>query len=189
MKLPIPWRLLLAGVLFGLAFGLALFLGFPGSAHDAGSAAGQDEAVPSGPLERSQAPEFELEDLSGRQVSLSDFRGQVVLVNFWATWCAPCRLEMPSFQDRYERLQQQGFVVLAVNDEEPAADVQGFVDELGLTFPILLDPSGEVQQLYAVHGYPSSYLIDRDGTIHLVQIGLLSEDLLERSLRELGLTT
>jgi peroxiredoxin len=184
----VPWRLLGAGMAFGLALGIGAFFGFPmgSSGADSGSVA---EGPAGLPAEQAPAPDFTLERLDGSQVSLSDFRDHVVLVNFWATWCAPCRIEMPSLQDRYDRFQGQGFVVLAVNDEEPAGVVQAYVDELGLTFPTLLDPDGAVQQLYAVRGYPSSYLIDGDGTIRMVQIGLLSEDQLDRSLAELGLSS
>jgi cytochrome c biogenesis protein CcmG/thiol:disulfide interchange protein DsbE len=189
MKIAVPWRQVMAGLLFGLALGLVLFLGFPGSNLDSASAERTNPANGARPVEQAPAPDFALEQLDGGPLSLSEHRGQIVLVNFWATWCAPCRLEMPALQDRFERYRNQGFVVLAVNDEEPAGDVREYVEELGLTFPVLLDPSGQVQQLYAVHGYPSSYLIDRAGTIHLVQIGILSEDQLDRSLRELGLTS
>jgi len=189
MNSDIPWRRLMAGILFGMAVGLVAFLGFPSQDGGHASSIQAGRSTDSRPAEMTQAPDFNLQQLDGRQVSLSNFRGKVVLLNFWATWCAPCRLEMPSLQDRYDRYQAQGFVVLAVNDEEPAADVESYVQELGLSFPVLLDPTGEVQQLYAIRGYPSSYLIDRDGTIHLVQIGLLAENTLDRSLAELGLSS
>jgi peroxiredoxin len=125
---------------------------------------------PSTGLEIGQrAPNFTAETLDGRTVSLTDYYGQIVLLNFWATWCPACREEMPDFQSVYDLLHTDGFVVLAVDAQEDRATVAQFVDWLGLTFPILLDPTGEVNNvLYGSQtqqGYPASLLIDRDGVI------------------------
>ncbi|MCZ7541869.1 MAG: TlpA family protein disulfide reductase [Anaerolineae bacterium] len=115
-----------------------------------------------------RAPDFEAQTLDGETVALSDYRGQTVLVNFWATWCGPCREEMPDFETIYALHQPDGFVVLAVNNQEERGTVRAFVDELDLTFPILLDETGAINNtLYgsAIQGYPTSLLIDPDGII------------------------
>ncbi|MBT3391472.1 MAG: redoxin domain-containing protein [Chloroflexi bacterium] len=132
------------------------------------------------------APDFELVALTGESIRLEDLRGQPVLINFWATWCAPCKLEMPAFQDRYE--QYAGDLrILAVNFDEPRADVQAFADDLSLTFDVLLDPGGEVQRLYQVRGYPTTVLVDADGVVRVLHIGLMTENQLDQYLSELGL--
>jgi peroxiredoxin len=112
------------------------------------------------------APDFAVPDLAGQAVRLSGLRGQVVLVNLWTTWCPPCREEMPSMQQLYERLKDRGFVLLAVSqDENGKTVVEPFVRELGLTFPVLVDPEHQVGDRYQVWGYPESFLIDREGRI------------------------
>jgi len=132
------------------------------------------------------APTFELESLSGDQIRFEDYGEQVVLLNFWATWCGPCRLEMPAFQDRFKQYNDE-LQVVAVNFDEPKHEVQNFVDELGLTFDILLDPGGEIQRLYQVRGYPTSYFIDADGVVRIIHIGLMTEGQLDDYLSELGI--
>lgn len=124
------------------------------------------------------APDFTLTALDGNPISLSDFRGKTVLLNFWATWCTPCRIEMPEFQSSFEQFGagEGDFVVLAVNLLESAEQAQVFVDELGLTFPIALDLNGDVNALYQIPGYPTSYLIDAEGTIIATNIGPISSD-------------
>ena len=112
------------------------------------------------------APDFAVPDLSGQAVRLSAYRGQVVLVNIWATWCPPCREEMPSMERLHERLKDRGFVLLAVSqDEGPVAGVKAFVDQMKLTFPVLVDREGEVGRKYGIWGFPESFLVDRDGRI------------------------
>ncbi len=136
-----------------------------------------------------RAPDFTVELLDGRTVSLSDFRGRPVLVNFWATWCGPCREEMPDFQTVYD-LQggEAEFVVLAVNFMEARSDVAAFTEGLGITFPVALDPDGKINgDLYrsAIPGYPTSLLLDADGIIAAYFPGSLSGPELLAALNDL----
>jgi peroxiredoxin len=148
---------------------------------------GAADNLASEPVKGALAPDFELTDLEGNQIRLSDLRGSPLLINFWATWCGPCRIEMPAIEARYQRYKDQGFRVLAVDFDEPADIVAEFRDELGLSFDILLDPGAKVQQLYRVRGYPSSYFVDRDGFITIVHIGLMTEGQLDDYLLTLEL--
>ncbi len=118
------------------------------------------------PKVRMEAPAFALPDLNDHEMQLSDFKGKVVLLNFWATWCAPCREEMPGMQALWEKTRAKGFVILAVAaDRGSKKQVAAFARELALTFPILLDPDGKVRNRYEVEMLPMSYLIGRDGRI------------------------
>jgi cytochrome c biogenesis protein CcmG, thiol:disulfide interchange protein DsbE len=101
-------------------------------------------------------------------------RGQIVLLNFWATWCGPCRVEMPEFEKAYQQNSDQGFTILAINNQETKEDVAGFRDELGLSFPIVMDETGALQKQYGVFSYPSTYVIDRKGVIIARQFGPLT---------------
>lgn len=113
------------------------------------------------PQELVEAPNVVGPDPDGNTIRLEDFRGKVVFLNFWATWCIPCRLEMPAMERLYRAFKGQGFVVLAVNVQEGPAAVRAFVRELKLTFPIALDPKGTAAMAYLVRGLPATYLIDR----------------------------
>jgi cytochrome c biogenesis protein CcmG/thiol:disulfide interchange protein DsbE len=114
------------------------------------------------------ADDFAVTDLNGQAVRLSGYRGQVVLLNLWATWCPPCREEMPSMERLWQRFRGKGFVLLAVSqDEEGATAVAPFVKNHQLTFPVLVDPDHQVGDRYGVWGYPESFLIDREG--HVVE--------------------
>ena len=132
------------------------------------------------------APRFTLEDTLGNQISLSEQRGKVVLINFWATWCPPCTQEMPDIQNMYEQ-HSENFVVLAIDNDEPEDMVRDFQEDLGLSFNILLDPAARVQIQYQVRSYPTSFFVDQTGMIQIVHIGLMTKPQLEGYLAQMGL--
>ena len=112
------------------------------------------------------APDFVLNTLDGREVRLSDYRGHVVFVNFWATWCGPCKVEMPAMERLYREYRRQGFAILAVStDPEGPAVTRPYRDALGLTFTIAHDPDAVVMRLYGVRTLPVTFLVDREGVI------------------------
>jgi peroxiredoxin len=111
-----------------------------------------------------QSADFTLTDLAGKEWNLKNLRGKVVLVNYWATWCPPCRKEMPDLEALYERFKQQGLVILAISDEG-ADKVKPFIAEHRFTYPILLDPGRKVNELFRIEGIPKSFVYDREGKL------------------------
>jgi cytochrome c biogenesis protein CcmG, thiol:disulfide interchange protein DsbE len=134
------------------------------------------------------APEFKLETSDGQSIALSDDRGKAVLVNVWATWCPPCRAEMPTIEKIYQEYQNQGLVVLGVDStiqDDPTA-IAPFVKQYDITFPILLDINGEASDLYELRSLPTSFFIGRDGVIKEVVVGgPMSEALLRTNIEEI----
>ncbi len=133
------------------------------------------------------APDFTLRTMSGPNVRLAEQRGRVVMVNFWATWCGPCRQEMPQLDRLYQKYKSSGFVLLGVNvddDTRKAAEVAG---KLGVSFPVLLDTDKAVSKLYELSTMPSTVIIDRDGMVRYVHRGYLTgyEDNYDKQIREL----
>jgi len=116
---------------------------------------------------RERAPDFQLTASDGKEIRLEDLRGKVVLLNFWATWCPPCKAEMPDLNALHQQYgAEHDFLVLGVNDEENAADVAAFAQQQHIAFPLLIDPDGRViEDLFDVRYLPTSYIIDRDGNI------------------------
>ncbi|HRQ38526.1 MAG TPA: TlpA disulfide reductase family protein [Chloroflexota bacterium] len=194
--------LFLIGGFFLLGLALALFI--------FGSGWGQKTAVPASSSILEQVPasansgsrlaqlpdnrlstgdpayDFSLVDLEGNEVRLADFHGRPVILNFWATWCAPCRLEMPELQAAYSQYQDDGLVILALNQEEsPQLVRKFFYDDMGLTFTPLLDGEGLVADLYGVNRlFPSSFFINGDGEITAVHRGMLVASQIEAYLAE-----
>lgn len=173
------------GLLIGLTIGVIVFFGLPtGQTTTAGdSPAGA--AADAAPVTGSAAPDFTLTNIHNKKVTLSKLKGQPVLINFWATWCGPCRIEMPAIEAAYQQHKDEGFVVLAVDADEPLKDVAEFVGDLGLTFEILMDPGLTVNDRYRVRAYPTSYFVGRDGTIVALQIGTMTESQLEENLAKI----
>ena len=122
-------------------------------------------------LEGQTAPDFALKSSTGENLRLSEFRGDVVMVNFWATWCGPCRQEMPLLDELYSRYGRVGFSLLGVNIDDNSSKAMNMVSELGVTFPVLFDARKEVSELYQVNAMPVTVLIDREGTVRYVHHG------------------
>jgi peroxiredoxin len=126
-----------------------------------------------------QVEDFRLTDLDGKSQSLSQYRGKVVLVNFWATWCKPCTTEMPAMQATYDKLRDKGFVVLAINELEDDAKVRQHIKQYGHTFPVLMDRDNKVANQFGVFGLPVSVFIDEKGVVQeYIKGGLLTEQLI-----------
>jgi peroxiredoxin len=118
------------------------------------------------------APAFKLQSRDGKTVALGDLKGQVVMVNFWATWCGPCRQEMPHLEALYERYNSLGFTLLGVNVEDNPEGAKKWLEENGpVTFPVLLDPKNQVSKLYKVQTMPTTVLVARDGTMRFIHHG------------------
>lgn len=139
--------------------------------------------------EQRAAPDFVLPDLNGQVVRLSQLRGKVVLLNVWATWCPPCRKEMPTMEALYQKMKDTDFVMLAASqDVDGKNTVAPYLQEGGLTFPVLLDVNGEIGKKYKVTGYPETYIIDRQGNIvhHHIGYNDWSQPAVETALRRLA---
>jgi cytochrome c biogenesis protein CcmG, thiol:disulfide interchange protein DsbE len=141
--------------------------------------------VAKGSLEGQPAPDFALDDLEGRTVRLSDLRGQVVLVNLWATWCPPCLAEMPDLAALYQTYKDQGLVILGVDDQERAQTVADFMARNPVPYPILLDPDSRVARAYGVSYLPASFLIDRRGVLRVTLPGQSARVRLENAIKPL----
>ncbi len=135
----------------------------------------------------SAAPDFALRSMSGPNLRLQEQRGRVVMINFWATWCGPCRQEMPQLNKLYDKYHAAGFVLLGVNVDDNPSHAAELAKKLGLNFPILLDTDKTVSRLYDLSTMPSTVLIDRDGRVRYVHKGYLAgyEDIYDKQIREL----
>jgi peroxiredoxin len=133
-----------------------------------------------------QQADFRLSDLQGNPWHLRDLKGKVVLVNFWATWCPPCRKEMPDLQALYDKYKDQGFVVVSISDEE-AAKVQPFIAERKITYPVLLDPGRKINDLFQVEGIPKSFVYDREGKLVAQSIDMRTRNQFQGMLAQAGL--
>ena len=135
----------------------------------------------------SPAPDFTLRVLDGPNLRLQEQRGKVVLVNFWATWCGPCRQEMPHLNRLYEKYRASGFVLLGVNVDDDTSKAAAVATQLGLTFPVLLDSEKKASRLYDLNAMPSTVLVDRDGRVRYVHRGYLDgyEDTYDKQIREM----
>lgn len=130
------------------------------------------------------APDFTLTDLEGNSVTLSEYRGKVVFINFWATWCPPCRAEMPEIEAVYQEYKDKGVVVIGVDILEPEDVVREFVEQGGYSWIFVLDATGAVSDDYKITAIPTSFFIDREGVIQVVNIGAMTKRAMEAELTE-----
>lgn len=165
------WRYALAGVVIGLVI-IGLIWAFTD----------RNDMPSVGEMNR-PAPDFTLPGADGQDVRMADYRGKVVLVNFWATWCEPCRRETPALQSVYSDLQDEGLMIIGVNltDDEllqgnTLEDIRAFVDTYNVTYPVALDMEGDVTQAYRVYPLPTSYFVDQTGTIRYVRVGEITAE-------------
>lgn len=145
----------------------------------------EDEPGLPGPNVGSPAPLFTLKDINGKEVSLNDFKGKVILVNFWATWCKPCQEEMDDLESAYKKNNDNGLVILGVDVREEKKDVLEFLKRYKVSYPILMDFDGKVVKDYQVMGVPTTYFIDRDGIIRDRVFGGMNELVIEAKLDDL----
>jgi thiol-disulfide isomerase/thioredoxin len=133
------------------------------------------------------APDFTLKSISGENLKLSEFRGDVILINFWASWCGPCRQEMPLLDQLYQRYSPVGFTILGINVEENSDQARKLLQEVPVSFPILFDTQNSVSKLYNLVGMPSTMIVDRDGNIRYQNVAYLPgyEKKYEEQIKEL----
>jgi peroxiredoxin len=131
------------------------------------------------------APNFSLEQLNGASITLSDLRGKGVVLNFWGTWCGPCKQEMPALQKQYEAYKDKGLVVVGVNIGESPITVEPFVKQFGVTFPILLDRESQITKLYRIGPIPTTFFIDPDGEVKEIFVGQLNEDMIAQKVAKI----
>lgn len=134
-----------------------------------------------------ESANFTLKDLDGKTWSLRDLRGKVVAVNFWATWCPPCRKEMPDLQALYDEYKDQGLVVLAISYDEDASKIRSFIAKQGFGYPVLLDPGGSVERLYRIDGWPKTFVYDREGKLVAESIDMRTRNQFLQMLAQAGL--
>jgi peroxiredoxin len=188
---PRLWRRWMEHPWFGTARGLLVLVAIVGVLMAIDRLGGSSGEL--GPLDgRSPevgepAPLFALREPAGDVRRLSDFRGDVVWINFWASWCGPCRRELPDIQRLSREFEAQGLVVLALNLEESSGKANSFWEELDLDLPILLDSDGEVAEQYRLRGLPDNFFIDRDGTLSGFDFGFLTEGQMRERLAAVGL--
>jgi peroxiredoxin len=166
-----------------ILLGLAALIAWPkAEANPAVALSGGSSGISTVPVAvHYAAPDLTLFDLAGKEHSLLNYHGQVVLVNLWATWCPPCKAEMPTLEAYFQEHQADGFVTLAINDGDPNEAVASFVNEFNLSFPVLLDPSYQAtDHAFKTHNLPSSFVIDRDGNVRLRWVGEIDRASLEK---------
>lgn len=167
------WLMILGG---GILILVAAFL-----AYRQYSSASAEDAASAQPIGVNfAAPVVELTDLQGNPVSFADYAGQVILYNAWATWCPPCKQEMPTLEAYYEAYKDQGFVIIAIEDGEPVEEVRQFVTDYGLTFPVWPDAKYVATTAFRTNALPTSFVIDRSGTVRLTWTGAISRAMLEK---------
>jgi cytochrome c biogenesis protein CcmG, thiol:disulfide interchange protein DsbE len=169
----LPYMLLGAGL---MVWGVAAFILLGNPSNNPA----QTEAANRSPISSNfPAPDLQLTDLEGNPTSLADLRGQVVLINNWATWCPPCREEMPELEAFYQQYKESEFTLVAIDAGEPAADVQQFVTRYSLSFPVWLDPDQQSLRAFRNPALPSTYVIDREGIVRLAWSGAITREILE----------
>ncbi len=145
----------------------------------------QNNQLEPAPVKGHPAPEISLLSTTGERINLSDFRGKPVVINFWATWCTPCRIETPELQELH-RERGDEIVIFSVNaTQQDGGDIEGFMQEFGMTFPVMLDTDGQAFKDYGVYGLPTTIFVNKHGVIHEVFTGLVNKAIIESKIPDL----
>lgn len=192
------WIAAIAGAIWYVGYGPGLpFLNSPSAASiasDSTFVSLQSQGIKLGsaggpaPKVGEPAPDFTLPDVDGNVVRLSDFRGKTVVMNFWATWCPPCRKEFPELVELYDTNKDSGLVVLGINLQEPPDQVRKFAEKYGATFPIVIDLDADVAGQYRLLGLPMTWFVDTEGILQAQQVGVLTKAILTDKLDQTGFT-
>jgi thiol-disulfide isomerase/thioredoxin len=164
-----------------ILLGLAVFFAWPKTETVVAETTSRNDSLTTPVEVNYEAPGLSLTGLDGMEHQMTDHLGEVVLVNLWATWCPPCKAEMPTLEAYYQAHQADGFVTIAINDGDPADEVAEFVQEYGLTFPVWLDPTYKATDIaFKTRNLPSSFVIDREGYVRLRWVGEIDRATLEK---------
>src|SRR5689334_4312948 len=168
-------------ILLAIGIGLVLVAIFAFLSLPKAQASAQTADMPAAPLAIDfPAPNIKLTDLQGSPVAFSDYKGQVILYNAWATWCPPCEQEMPALEAYYQAHKQAGFVVIAIEDGQPVSEVEAYVKSHGLTFPVWPDTDWIASYTFGINNLPTSYVIDRHSNVRLMWVGPITPEMLEQ---------
>ena len=180
------WVLLAGGILAGILMAI-LTVAWGRSNTPLPSKLGGDAptSIPARAAVGQLAPSFSADTSDGKTLTLDELRGTPVALNFWATWCAPCRAEMPELQSAVTRYADQGLVVLGIDASESAEQVEAYMDDLALTFPSVIDPDGSIAILYGVYAFPTTIWLDAEGIVRIRHLGALTKDDIDRYMADL----
>lgn len=173
------------GILIGAGLGFIIFASAGILRNRNTEISAGNEGFVSVPSVGKPAPDIDLQNIEGETVRLSDLRGKIVVVNFWATWCGPCVYEMPMFQEMYEEYSSD-LEILAVNNQESEDEVLPFIEKMGLTYEILYDLDARVALEYQVLGFPTTFFVDREGLIQALHVGVMNEDQFHKYMEKIG---
>ncbi len=181
------WYFFLFTILILLLIGVNIWMGqFESKSSEQGK--NPFAIMISKPKNGSPVPDFELSGIKGERVNIGQYKGKAVALNFWATWCAPCLVEMPLLETAVKR-HEKDLIVLAINIEEPSGTVEAYIKRGGFTFPVLLDVDGKVANNFGVFAYPATFFIDKEGIIRSQHVGQLDETMLRKNLKTIGIET
>jgi len=177
--------MIIGGLLLGIGVGIVLFFGLINNGFFDRLSSDSASNIPTVPEIGNALPQIDLKTIAGESFNINDLNGKPVVINFWASWCGPCRLEMPIFTE-YQHKYGDDLIILAVNIDETTDEIQAFIEEVDIDLAVLIDPTDRVWDLFGLRGLPSTFFVDTDGIIRFIHIGVLAESQLAGYLDAIG---